>query len=104
MKFFDMEVTRRAVCDGCRKRTWNNFRLRNSGRITKRYGRWMANYIVTVLGLLFGFAMDIGDVMVNATCASVLIGIGVDRERFIEHFGPLGRIAFVPQGGEPCTP
>ena len=40
----------------------------------------------------------------SPTSASVLIGIGVDRERFIEHFGPLGRIAFVPQGGQPCTP
>jgi hypothetical protein len=40
----------------------------------------------------------------SATSASVLIGIGVDRERFIEHFGLLGRIAFVPQGGQPCPP
>jgi ParB family transcriptional regulator, chromosome partitioning protein len=40
----------------------------------------------------------------SPTSASVLVGIGVDRERFIEHFGPLGRIAFVPQGGQPCTP
>ena len=28
----------------------------------------------------------------SATCASVLIGIGVDRERFIEHFEPLGSV------------
>jgi hypothetical protein len=40
----------------------------------------------------------------SPTSASVLIEIGVDRERFIEHFGPLGRIAFVPQGGQPCPP
>ena len=27
-----------------------------------KYGRWMANYIVTVLGLIFGFAFDQGTV------------------------------------------
>ncbi len=30
-----------------------------------KYGRWMANYIVTVLGLIFGFAFDQGAVSTN---------------------------------------
>jgi hypothetical protein len=31
----------------------------------------------------------------SAKTGSVLIGLGVDRERFEEFFGPLGKIAFV---------
>jgi ParB family transcriptional regulator, chromosome partitioning protein len=34
----------------------------------------------------------------TATFPSVLIGLGIPRDRFEEHFGPLGKIAFVPEG------
>ncbi len=30
-----------------------------------KFGRWMANYIVTVLGILFGFALDRGKITAN---------------------------------------
>jgi integrase len=33
--------------------------------VFKKHGRWMANYVVTVLGVIFGFALDRGIVKAN---------------------------------------
>jgi ParB family chromosome partitioning protein len=58
-----------------------------------------AEYIICLPRNRINFSSPNYDSSTSAMSGSVIIGIGVDRERFKEFFGPLGKIAFAPIGG-----